>query len=116
MKQTDTEKQKARYEQGRESVQRAKTGRGAANDQRVIDGFLARGILATPRVDVFTYRGWQSLGRQVQKGEKAVKIEVWIPINAKGAKPDPKTGEKPKSMRRKITSVFHKSQTEPIEG
>ena len=39
---------------------------------------LVRGILPSP---ISTYRGWQSLGRQVRRGEKA--IELCQPITVK---------------------------------
>ena len=31
-----------------------------------------------PRENVFTYKAWQALGRQVRKGEKGVKVCVYI--------------------------------------
>ena len=68
------------------------------------------------RVNILTYAAWRALGRQVRKGEHGRKLETWIPI---GDKPiaddvpaDDESTSKPRwrSMRRKLTTVFHEAQ------
>jgi len=84
----------------------------SGNDVIVINEFSMRGIDAIPRVDTFTYRAWVAKGRQVRKGEHGVKIPVYIRMEKKGKKP----GDKPESYTRpRSTTVFHKSQTDPID-
>lgn len=84
-----------------QSYNKAVNGRSCVNDAKVISQFAARGIDATPRVDVFTYNIWlYQKGRQVMKGEKSVKLVTFIE--------DKKTGKK----RPKTAFVFHASQTE----
>ncbi|MEL6107766.1 MAG: ArdC-like ssDNA-binding domain-containing protein [Planctomycetota bacterium] len=86
-----------------------------SNYPAIVAGFTARGIPAEdiqPRENVLTYRAWQAKGRQVRKGEKSVKIEVWIEYEQK----DAAEGEEPKGRTRRSVAVFHVSQTDPIEG
>lgn len=54
------------------------------------------------------YRTWQALGRQVTKGEKAIKIVV--PMARKAA--DPETGEEEVRLRFGIGNVFDVRQTQ----
>jgi len=110
-----------RQAQQMEALGRAQGGASARNDALIILGFMAIGINdAQPRIDCFTYNAWQAKGRQVkrrpgnvEKGKYGVSIPVWIPI---AGKTDPETG-KPgeKKLRPKSATVFHISQTEPIE-
>jgi len=91
---------KATAAMAEQSYNKAVNGRSAVNDAKVISQFAARGIDATPRVDVFTYNIWRhQKGRQVVKGEKSVKIVTFI---------EDKYGKK----RPKTACVFHVSQTE----
>lgn len=98
-----------------ESLERCVTRVASQNDQLVIDGFAARGIQATPRVDVFTYNAWQALGRQVRKGEKSVRVTVYIPCNPSAAD-RAKNPAAPARVRPRTAYVFHISQTDPIPG
>lgn len=95
-----------------ESLHRAQNG-SSSNDTAVIVQFAARGIDATPRVDVFTYRAWQAAGRQVRRGERGERIIVWIPVapSRSALAKDPKASG---GMMPKSTTVFHISQTDPI--
>lgn len=93
---------------GLEALARVQSRVVSANDVRVIEAFAERGIVATPRVDVFTYKAWFALGRQVRRGEKSVRVTVWLPV------PD-KDGTKGRMIAR-TAYVFHKSQTDAIEG
>lgn len=101
----------ANAEQIAESVDRAINGHSMANYPAIIEGFAERGITATPREDVFTYNAWRGLGRQVRKGEHGVKVETWIPCKSKADE----DGKRESYKRRKVTTVFHVSQTEAIE-
>lgn len=58
------------------------------------------------------YRTWQSLGRQVRKGEKAIRIIA--PAYSKKKEQDPQTGEEQERQVRffRSASVFDVSQTE----
>lgn len=58
------------------ALDRARNGTATTNIGAIIAGFEAKGIPADqvePRVNVFTYKAWLSLGRQVRRGEKSVK-------------------------------------------
>ena len=80
-----------------------KNGTNTSNYMKIMAGFMAKGILEseiTPRVNVFKYKGWLAEGRQVQKGEKGVKI-VSVITDRNGRK------------RPTFATVFHISQTLP---
>ncbi len=85
----------------RAALDRAEGGQSLGNYPAIFLGFMERGIpehAIDPRSNVLTYRAWLAKGRQVQKGEKGVRIVVF--------KRD-KNGESfPGSA-----SVFHISQT-----
>ncbi len=97
-----------------EALTRATCGKAWTNFPAIIAGFVEKGIPADqilPRENVFTYRAWQALGRQVRKGEKGVRVCTWVPVTKK----DEKTGEKkPDGKRPWTATVFHVSQTDPI--
>ncbi len=93
----------------RAAIQRAENGDSLANYQAIFEGFEAKGIPTDdihPRENVFTYRVWQAKGRQVQKGQKGVKV-VTVREYVKGGE----TKRAPKTA-----TVFHISQTEALEG
>lgn len=93
-----------------ESLNRAKQGDSLINYPTIIKGFIEKGVNPLdikPRVNVFTYNAWQALGRQVRKGETGVKCVTWIDTETK------ETG-KPSKLVRPV-SVFHISQTDPIQ-
>ena len=84
-----------------------------ANYQTIISGFAARGIDVAdikPRENVFTFDAWIGKGRCVNKGEKSVRIDVWIPYTEK----DKETGEESEKRSRRVVSVFHISQTREL--
>lgn len=100
-----------------EALTRAVSGKSTANWTAILQGFMAKGIDADdirPRENVFTYRAWQALGRQVRKGESGVRVCTFAPIKAKR---DAQTGEivKPGGKRPWFTTVFHVSQTDAIQ-
>jgi len=92
--------------QAEQSLNRAINGQSVQNDMIVMKEFSNRGIVATPRVDVFTYNIWKfQKGRQVKKGEKSVKVRTFIE--------DKKTGK----TRCSTACLFHISQTfDPLEA
>ena len=65
-----------------------------------------------PRENVFTYNAWLAKGRQVRKGEHGVKAVTFVPMTLKD-KRDP--SKKIESRRPWTTTVFHISQTDPIQ-
>jgi hypothetical protein len=87
------------------AINRAEHGASTANYPAIFEGFEAKGIdteAIRPRENIFTYRVWQAKGRQVQKGQRGVKIQTFVPAASKKLRPRPAT-------------VFHISQTKPIE-
>ena len=93
----------AKIRAGQDTVSKAQRGNSIHNDTLVVAGFAARGIEATPRVDVFTFNAWLSKGRVVRRGEKGVRIATFY------QKPN---GEK---VARSVT-VFHLSQTDAADS
>jgi len=88
--------------QANATYSRAINGQSIANDLKVINEFGSRGISATPRVDTFTRKVWKNVkSRQVQKGQKGVKVVSFR---------EDKRGNK----RPVVATVFHISQTLPI--
>lgn len=107
-----------------EQITRIRTSRPSQNDVAVIIEFAARGIPSAavdPRENVFPFDAWAAFGRHVRKGEKAVAVTVWVPVNTKGANDTTATasheapeGETKKSLRPVTAYLFHVSQTEPF--
>ena len=99
-----------------EALSRATAGKTLTNYPAIFQGFLALGIAEAdilPRENVLTYHAWRALGRQVRKGEHGVKVVTFIPATRK----DRETGEEIATGKRPWNStVFHISQTDPIEG
>ncbi|EMP3151351.1 DUF3560 domain-containing protein [Salmonella enterica] len=86
-----------------------------ANYQAIFEGFAAMGIDpddVKPRENVFTFNAWKALGRVVKKGQHGVRIVTVIPCTKK----DEQTGEEVAVKKPKTTTVFHISQTEPLDG
>jgi N-terminal domain of anti-restriction factor ArdC len=109
-----------------EALSRAVTGQSFTNWPAIIAGFVAKGIPESdirPRANVFTYHAWRALGRQVRRGEHGVKVLTYVSIRGKEDKDGVATNDvdgtdKPKrgATRRPWTAtVFHVSQTDPIE-
>lgn len=102
-----------------EALSNALAERSLANYPAILEGFMARGIPAeqiTPRENVFTYHAWRALGRQVRRGESGVKVVTWISKQGAPAAGEGEGATEGKSFKfaRPVT-VFHVSQTEPIQ-
>ena len=100
-----------------EALDRIESG-FSKNDALVVALFAARGIDPAdvePRVNVLTYRAWQAKGRQVCKGEKSVRLTVYIPIDEKR---DAVTGKVTRAAgsRPWSSAVFHISQTKAAQS
>ena len=77
---------------------------------------MRKGIPAAdirPRENVFTYAAWRRKGRQVMKGEHGVKIPTVIDVEKTV---DPETGAAVKVQKSRTATVFHVSQTKPLDG
>jgi hypothetical protein len=100
-----------------ESLKRAVSSQSCSNFPAIFSGFAAKGIPESeikPRENVFTFQAWKAPGRVVRRGEHGVKITTFI--ESKSKEIDKDTGE-PKLIRRPwTTTVFHISQTEPLNG
>jgi antirestriction protein ArdC len=98
-----------------EALTRARDGNATGNYHRIYEGFIEKGIPEDdilPRENVFTFNAWKALGRVVKKGEKGVKVTTWIPMTKKNDKGDKEEiGRKPRT-----TTVFHISQTKPLDN
>ena len=101
-----------------EALHRATSSASTSNYSNIFAGFAEKGISdVRPRENVFTYNAWRALGRQVRKGEHGVKVLTFIEAKEKD-KQDPTTGQvkQGRGYRRPwSTTVFHVSQTDPIE-
>lgn len=110
-----TESAASRYR--RDALSRAVYGQSAANFPAIFSGFAQKGVPEEeikPRENIFTFEAWKALGRVVRRGEHGVKVTTFIESRSKEV--DESTGE-PKVFRRPwTTTVFHVSQTEPLNG
>lgn len=100
-----------------EALYRARSNQSLINYPAIISGFVAKGIPADdirPRENVFTFQAWKALGRVVRKGEHGVKVCTWIETEREKKKSDG-TVEIVEGKMPWTTTVFHVSQTEPIE-
>lgn len=101
-------------QQQEQALNRAVNNTSMRNYPEIYEGFTAKGIPEKdirPRQNVFTYRAWQKLGRQVRKGEHGVRITTWIAMTKK----DKVTGDRKEiGMKPKRATVFHVTQTEPL--
>ncbi len=97
-----------------EALSRATNNLSMLNYPAIYEGFEAKGISdIQPRVNVFTYNAWKAKGRQVRKGAHGVKVVTWITCKSK--KIDRDTGEPETYKRAKSATVFHISQTDPVQ-
>jgi hypothetical protein len=95
----------------REALARARSSSSLQNESIAIAEFQRRGFSdVRPRENVLTYAAWRAAGRQVRKGEKGVKLTVWIGV---GDETDD-SGQVVKRGRRfaRSTRVFHIDQTD----
>ena len=91
-----------------EALFRAENSNSVSNYPAIFEGFEEKGIAdIQPRVNIFTYHAWRAKGRQVRKGEHGVKVVTWITST------DKDTGKEKKYPKK--TTVFHISQTDPIQ-
>ena len=100
-------------EQQRASLDKAVTGVSMANYDAIFNGFEAMGIPMDeikPRENVFTFNAWKALGRVVCKGQHGVKVVTVVEYMAT----DEDSGEKVKRTRPTSTTVFHITQTDPL--
>lgn len=94
-----------------EALDRAVNGQSLSNYPAIFEGMMAKGIpedQIKPRENVFTFHAWKRLGRVVCKGEHGVRVTTWITYDDKR---DGETKRRPKS-----STVFHISQTKPLNG
>ena len=115
-----------RQEIQQEALSRAVGNQSLSNWPAIITGFVAKGIPESdikPRENVFTYHAWRALGRQVRRGEHGVKVLTFVAVDHDSAPaPDSEEGDaKPERQkapgRRPWTAtVFHVSQTDPIQA
>ena len=105
-----------------EALSRAVGGMSMSNWPAIFHGFMAKGIpedQIKPRENVFTFHAWRALGRQVRRGEHGVKVSTWVPMDKKTGEIDSDTGEEKKvklGRRAWMATVFHVSQTDPIQA
>lgn len=98
-----------------EALQRAVSSPSMANYAAIFTGFAEKGIPADdikPRENVFTFHAWKALGRVVRKGEHGVKVCTWVEMSKK----DDTGNAQPIGRKPRMTTVFHVSQTDAIEG
>jgi hypothetical protein len=112
-----------------EALSRAASGQSLSNWPAILAGFTAKGIPEVdirPRENVFTYHAWRALGRQVRRGEHGVKVVTFVAVAGKDSKEDVDgvatndvdgTNKRRDGYRRPWSAtVFHVSQTDPIES
>jgi len=99
---------------GAATLAKAQTSTSRANAGLIIEGFLAHGIALdqiAPGENTFTYNAWLAQGRQVRRGSKGVKV-----ITYATPQPSEEDGEAPRGKMLASATVFHISQTDPIEA
>ncbi len=104
-------------QQREEALSRAISGLSYSNFPAIYQGFAAKGIPESeikPRENVFTFDAWRALGRTVRRGEHGVRVVTFIDCRSKEI--DPNTGERKIIRRPWTTTVFHVSQTDPLNG
>lgn len=103
-------------ELAQEALGRAVNGQTLSNYPAIYRGLMALGIPEEeikPRENVFTFHAWRALGRTVKRGEHGVRIVTYIDTVRKETT---ETGEEIEKHSRRpwITTVFHVSQTKPL--
>lgn len=107
-----------RDEMEQQALAKAVSGQSLSNYPAIIAGFLEKGIPESeikPRENVFTYNAWKALGRQVRRGEHGVRVGTYVPMERTQERPDG-TSETVHFKRSRLTTVFHVSQTEPVQS
>jgi hypothetical protein len=98
-----------------EALDRIQQNPSESNYAAVIAGFAERGIPDEdihPKENVFTFNAWKAKGRRVKKGEHAIKILTWVPVNSKKSDGDE---VKITKLRPSRCALFHISQTQAID-
>ena len=115
----------SRDEIQQEALTRATSGQSFSNWPAILAGFTAKGIPETeikPRENVFTYHAWRALGRQVRRGEHGVKVMTVIAFDrddaqaSEGQETDTTPARRKSGRRVWTATVFHVSQTDPIQA
>lgn len=102
-------------EMQQEALSHALQSQSVMNYAAIFTGFGEKGISQDdikPRENVFTFHAWKALGRSVRKGEHGVKVCTWVPMTKK----DDNGEAQPIGRKPRMTTVFHVSQTDPING
>ncbi len=97
-----------------EALERAENNASETNYETIFNGFMAKGINKDdiePRVNVFTFNAWKAKGRFVKKGEKGVRVITYIQVDKK----EENSEEIKKVLKKRQTTVFHISQTSPLD-
>ena len=100
---------------GREALHNATSRDSTMNYAAIIQGFVAMAIPIEdikPRENVFTFKAWRGMGRTVRKGQHGVPICTFVPRSVT----DKETGEVKEIRMPRQTTVFHITQTEPLEA
>lgn len=96
-----------------EALSHALQSQSMSNYAAIYSGFAEKGITdIKPRENVFTFNAWKALGRSVRKGEHGVKVCTWVPMSKK----DADGVAQPIGRKPRMTTVFHISQTDPIDS
>ena len=98
-----------------DSLHNATSRESTMNYGAIIRGFVDMNIPISdikPRENVFTFNAWRGLGRSVSKGQHGVAICTFVPRRVT----DNKTGEIKETRMPRQTTVFHITQTEPLEA
>lgn len=97
-----------------DALGRAVNGQSLRNYAAIFEGCDERGIPegeVQPRENVFTYNAWRGKGRQVSRGQKGIRISVWVP-GASGNEDRPEDYGGGRDGYWRTAHVFHVSQTE----
>ena len=98
-----------------EALTRATSNSSVSNYPAIFSGMMEKGIpedQILPRVNIFTYKAWQALGRQVMKGQKGVRVTTWVKRPERRNDAGDVTRKGANFPRN--TTVFHVSQTEAV--
>ncbi|MDE9544185.1 DUF3560 domain-containing protein [Xenorhabdus bovienii] len=104
-----------KHELAIEALNRAENNHSETNYDAIFAGFMDMGIREEdiePRVNVFTFRAWKAKDRVVKKGEKGVKVITYILVDKK----EENLEETKKVKVKRQTTVFHISQTKPLDA
>ena len=98
-----------------EALHNATSRDSTMNYAAIIRGFMDMAIPLEdirPRENVFTFNAWRAAGRCVRKGQHGVPICTFVPRKVT----DKATGEVKEIRMPRQTTVFHITQTEPLQA